>query len=124
MPLLSPDDSLLFVSNQGDANNPGDTVTVFAVAGDGSLTLVPDSPFSIDGQGGRAAGMATDPQGQFLYVTKDFTTEDFPNRVAAFNASQDGTLTPVAGSPFRTGLQGDLLSLAGFPAKACSLIGK
>jgi 6-phosphogluconolactonase len=65
VPLLSPDDSLLFVTNTF-----GNSVTVFSVGEGGALTLAPGSPFDAGDIGGGPSGMATDPEGRFLYVTK------------------------------------------------------
>jgi 6-phosphogluconolactonase len=112
VPLLSPDDSVLFVTNTF-----GNSVTVFTVATDGSLTLVPESPFDAGEGSGGPAGMATDPEGRFLYTTKS-------NRgaVAVFGVDSGGTLAPVPGSPFPIGkgTAERLFSLAGYPAKSCS----
>jgi len=109
VPLLSPDDSKLFVSNQG--NN---TVTAFDVAADGSLTTVPGSPFPVPGTIS-PSGMATNPTGTLLY------TADFNNLISGFSIAGNGTLVPVAGSPFSNGFPGafGLLSLTMFPAKNC-----
>ncbi len=112
--VLSPDESLLFVSNQG-FGNPGNTVTVFTVASDGSLILVPGSPFDAGG-GSIPSGMATDPTGAFLYVTKEN-----PPGVHVFSVDPSGQLTAVPGSPFPTGQgpNGTLQSLAAYPGKTC-----
>ncbi len=108
--LLSPDDSLLFVSNQGS-----NSVTVLSVASDGSLTLVSGSPFDAGG-GNVPSGMATDPTGAFLYVTK----VNHPG-VDVFSVDSSGELTAVPGSPFLTGLpdHSALLSLTAVPGKTC-----
>ncbi len=113
VPLLSPDDSLLFVSNQGS-----NSVTVFAVAADGSLTLVPGSPFDA-GFGDSPDGMATDPAGAFLYVAK-LNTPTVDTFVHVFSVGTNGELTGVEGSPFPVGLPGIVLSLAAYPGKTCA----
>ena len=108
--LLSPDDSLLFVSNQFS-----NTVTVFNVAANGSLSLVSGSPFN--GGGGEPSGIATNAAGTFLYAA-NFDSSS----VSVFSINNSGVLTPVTGSPFSTGRPGNsgLLSLAAFPAKNCA----
>ncbi len=111
VPLLSPDGSLLFVSNTF-----GHSVTVFTVAPDGSPTLVPGSPF--DAGPGGANGMATDPEGRFLYVTSHVPGDA---AVAVFRVDPTGVLTLVPGSPFPIGrgTAERLWSLAAYPAKSC-----
>jgi 6-phosphogluconolactonase len=112
VPLLSPDDSLLFVSN-----NYGNSVTVFTVGDGGHLTLVPGSPFDAGEGSGGPAGMATDPQGRFLFGAKSLH-----DAVAVFAVDPDGVLTPVPGSPFPVGKGPTerLFSLAAYPGKSCS----
>ncbi len=122
--LLSPDESLLFVSNQGNGSPDSDhTVTVFTVASDGGLTLVPDSPFLATGGRG-ATGMATDSSGLFLYLA--IAIQEDNGRlcgcaVYVFNVDSSGELNPVVGSPFSTGqgLASALLSLTAYPGKTC-----
>lgn len=60
--LLSPNERQLFVSNQGSGS-----VTAFAVASNGSLSLVAGSPFAAPGSI-FPSGMAMDQAGNFLYV--------------------------------------------------------
>ena len=108
--LLSPNDQILFVSNQSS-----NSVTVFTVAPNGALTVVPGAPFPVGGGAFLTAGMATDQAGTFLY------TANSPNLVGVFSIASNGALTPVAGSPFSTGQPRGLLSLAAFPAKNCSI---
>jgi len=107
--ILGPDDSKLFVSDQGS-----NTVTVFSVAPDGSLTVVPGSPFPAPGAL-FPSGMATNQAGTFLYAA------DFNNLVNGFSIAPGGALTSVHGSPFSNGFPGNfgLLSLAVFPPKTC-----
>lgn len=110
VPLLSPDDRLLFVSNQ---NSP--SVVVFRVAPDGALTLVPGSPFAAGG-GSSARGMATNPSGTFLFTANEV------DLVGVLTVASDGTLTPAPGSPISTGQPYSYLtSLAAFPSKACGI---
>ncbi len=110
VPLLGPNDRLLFVSNQ-----QSDTITVLNVAPNGTPTLVQGSPFAIPG-GDEPAGMATNRAGTLLYVT------NLNNRVSVFRIEADGKLTPVPGSPFDTRqASGRLLSLTAYPAKTCGM---
>jgi hypothetical protein len=107
VPVLSPDDSRLFVSNQG--NN---TVTAFSVAANGSLTTVPGSPFLTGVLA--PSGMATNQAGTFLYAAA------FNNVIRGFSIAPNGALTFVPGPPVSNGFPGfGLLSLAVFPAKNC-----
>jgi 6-phosphogluconolactonase (cycloisomerase 2 family) len=99
--VLSPDDSKLFVSDPFS-----NSVTVFDVAADGALTLVPGSPFPTPGSYYGAA-MATDREGQFLYVTG--------GGIYGFSIAPTGALTSVRGSPF----PGGYASIAVFPPKSC-----
>jgi 6-phosphogluconolactonase (cycloisomerase 2 family) len=104
--VLSPSDEHLFVSNQ-----VSDTITVFNVASDGTLSLVPGSPFAAPG--GSPAMMATNEAGTLLYVSQT------NGAVSVFRIAADGTLTPVPGSPFFTSLP-TVGGIAAFPSKNCS----
>jgi Uncharacterized conserved protein len=106
--VLSPDDSKLFVTNQG--NN---TITVFSVAGNGLLTTVPGSPFPVP-VAIVPSGVATNRAGTLLY------SADLNNLISGFSIAANGALTPVPGSPFSNGFAGfGLLSLTVFPPKNC-----
>jgi 6-phosphogluconolactonase len=106
--VLSPDDSKLFVSDQGSSR-----VTVFSVAANSSLTVVPGSPFPAPGAL-FPSGMATNQAGTLLYAA------DLNNLISGFGVAANGALTPVPGSPFSNGFPGfGLLSLTVFPAKNC-----
>ncbi len=115
--LLSPDDSLLFVSNDSD-----NSVTVFTIGANGSLELVPGSPFRT-GDGIFPFGMATDLSGAFLFVSATIPEGNLlcGCGVYVFTVDSSGALTPVAGSPFRAveGLENLILSLAAVPGKSC-----
>ena len=112
VPLLSPDDSLLFVTNTF-----GSSVTVFTVGEDRGLTLVPGSPF--DAGPGGANGMGTDPEGRFLCVTSYVPGDGAAVTVFSVDG---GALTLVPGSPFPIGkgTAERLWSLAAYPAKSCA----
>jgi 6-phosphogluconolactonase (cycloisomerase 2 family) len=77
----------LFVSN-GASNN----VSVYAIdANSGALGQVSGSPFAVGGRG-PAFILAS---GSFVYVADTVT-----NDISAFSINNNGTLTPVQGSPF------------------------
>jgi len=114
VPLLSPDERLLFVSNQEAVTLPSSTatVTVFNVAADGTLTLVPGSPFPA---GGFPSGMTTNPAGTLLFTAND-------QAIGVLSIANDGTLAAVPGSPFSAAQpSSSLQSLAAFPSKTCEI---
>jgi 6-phosphogluconolactonase (cycloisomerase 2 family) len=107
---LGPDDSdqelianaahtLLFAVNAGS-----NTIAVFHIASDGSLTPVTGSPFASGGIGPVSVGVA----GNFLYVVNQ---DGDPAQDAAagapsytaFTIGADGSLTPIAGSTVSAG---------------------
>jgi 6-phosphogluconolactonase len=78
----------LFVSNQ-NANN----VSAFSVnTGTGALIAVPGSPFAA---GARPTGITVDPTGRFVFVANQAA-----DSISVFNIGANGSLSPVAGSPF------------------------
>jgi 6-phosphogluconolactonase (cycloisomerase 2 family) len=107
--LLSPDDRLLFASNQDSQ-----TVTAMTVNPAGGLALVPGSPFAVGGAATYPSGMAMDAAGKYLYVAAN------PNLIGAFRIGGGSTLAAVPGAPFTTGQPAGLLSLAAWPPKACA----
>jgi len=106
--LLSPNNQLLFVSNQG-----GDTITVFTVSQNGHLTEVPGSPFPVN-SGGQPVGMATNQDGTFLFVAN---LPGSSGSIAVFSVASDGSLSEE-GSP-RTLPGSNVADLAVFPAFTC-----
>lgn len=106
--LLSPDNSTLFASNNGD---PG-SITVFRVAPDGSLSLVLGSPFPTTG-GFVPTGMATSRDGSVLFVA------NLTSSVGVFTVANDGTLAQVPGSPFATGHDVGFSALVAWPPATC-----
>lgn len=82
----------LFVANQA-ANSIG----VFSIATNGALTQVAGSPFPA----ASPFGLTVNPTGTILYASNfpDSTVSDL-NTVSAFSIAANGTLAPVAGSPF------------------------
>jgi 6-phosphogluconolactonase len=74
-------------------NSRADTISIFNVASDGTLTLS-GTPGPAGGSSPNAA--VIDPTGKYLLVTNNFT-----NNVSVFSIdANSGALTPVAGSPF------------------------
>jgi 6-phosphogluconolactonase (cycloisomerase 2 family) len=108
VPLLSPSDNYLFVTNSS-------SVTVFSVSSDGSLAVVQGSPFPVQ-SGAIPVGMATNQLGTFLYVASFISP--YSSSVEAFSVADNGSLAPVPGSPFPIS-QIELFSLAAFPPKSC-----
>jgi DNA-binding beta-propeller fold protein YncE len=79
------------------ANGASDDISVFDIATDGTLTLVPNAPFPIGAPTTRAIAVA----GGFVYAGTQ------ANSIAQLAIdSTTGALTAVAGSPFPTGTQG------------------
>jgi 6-phosphogluconolactonase (cycloisomerase 2 family) len=116
--LLSPDNRFLFSSDQGLGNDGGDTVTVAVVAADGSLTLVPGSPFSI-GSGGVPMGIAMDQTGTLLFTANAPGNGSSIASIGVFRVASDGSLTAVTGAPFA--VPGSNLShIATVPAPVCA----
>jgi DNA-binding beta-propeller fold protein YncE len=93
------------------------TVTAFSVAPNGSLSLLPGSPFPMKPPAGGPSGMATSQDGRFLYVA------NYNNGVVSvFSVNEWGGLTEVAGSPFATNQGPGLNSLVAFPPRTLSLL--
>ncbi|HET9868506.1 MAG TPA: beta-propeller fold lactonase family protein, partial [Nitrospira sp.] len=88
--LVSPNGSVLYVSNQGS-----NYVSALAIdASTGALTPVAGSPFAT---GITPAGITISPNGSFLYVANQST-----NNISAFAVGGTGALTPV-GPPVPAG---------------------
>lgn len=111
VPLLCTDDTILYVSNQGFPLPA--TVSSYTVAADGSLSLVPGSPFSAGPGALEPVGMATDQAGTFLFVA------NVNAGVSVYGTDSTGFLMLVPGSPFPTGRPRGLRALAAFPPKVC-----
>ncbi|MGH9543793.1 MAG: lactonase family protein [Terriglobales bacterium] len=96
---VTPDGKFLYVANQFDG-----TVTAYSVDASGVLTQGLTLPV-----GTAPSAMAITPDGGFLYVANSSTVSAFAicNQVitsCSDPTSPDGSLTPVAGSPFSAGL--------------------
>ncbi len=96
---LAVDDGeeFLFVANDDVSGTADTSISVFAIAADGTLTAVPGSPFALglpaDGMG--ADGITMNSVGDKLYVTAPAA-----NAVAVLDVAVDGTLAEIPGSPF------------------------
>jgi 6-phosphogluconolactonase (cycloisomerase 2 family) len=89
---ITPGGALLFAANQGSNN-----VSAYVIdAGSGALGTVSGSPFPTGGRG--PVSLASSQT--FLYVAENIT-----NDVAALAIGNNGTLTPVANSPFSVATQ-------------------
>jgi 6-phosphogluconolactonase len=71
----------------------------FAVGSGGRLTPAPGSPFKAQGLGPFGSEFRPTDPGQ-LFVSNAHNTQPDSGTVSAFTDSPDGTLAPVAGSPF------------------------
>src|SRR5438270_1295452 len=103
--LYSPDNSLLFQSNQLT-----NSVNSFTVNPDGSLVNV--GKFGTSTQLHTPAGMATDATGTFLYVADDAFG------VAVFRIGQGGVLAAL--SDVAINRPGEIQDLVAYPARSCT----
>jgi 6-phosphogluconolactonase (cycloisomerase 2 family) len=103
--LYSPDNSLLFQSNQFT-----NSVNSFTVNPDGSLVNV--GKFGTSTQVHTPAGMATDATGTFLYVADDAFG------VAVFRIGNGGVLAAL--SDVAINRPGEIQDLVAFPARSCT----
>jgi 6-phosphogluconolactonase (cycloisomerase 2 family) len=97
----NPARTLLFAVNQGS-----DTIAVFKIAGDGTLTAVKGSPFPSGGKAPESVGVSGDT---LVVVNKalDFVRKlNAPASVTTFKIHADGTLTPI-GQPITSSAQGN-----------------
>lgn len=103
--LLSPDNSLLFQSNQST-----NSVNSFHVSADGSLSGI--GKFGGVGTVHIPAGMATDQSGTFLFVADDSFG------VAVFRIGDGGTLSSV--QDLGINRPGEIQDLVAFPPRSCT----
>ncbi len=87
---VHPSGHYVFAARNEDA--PGDGVGIFHVESNGSLAEIPGSP--VPTQNGPRT-MVVDPSGKYLYVGDDSGYLD------AFEISDDGSLTPLPGEPYK-----------------------
>ena len=98
---FTPDGEFLLATNR-DSTDAAPSISVFSVASNGALTLVPSSPVSIGIYDPRA--VVVSPDGRFVYVTGKRGPTGPPasnsdTAVAALTISPDGSLHTIAGSP-------------------------
>jgi 6-phosphogluconolactonase len=106
--LSSPADAqFLYVNNNGSPN----MISAFHVNSAGTLTPVPGAPFPTGGDGGLCADPGSTrtihPSGGRLYATNSTS-----GNVSGFNIANDGSLTPVPGSPFPMSPGGNPIGVA------------
>ena len=89
--------SVLYVSN--DTSND---INAFTIGGGGALTPLAGSPFATGGQG--TAGIVIDAVRSRLLAVNGGTNPTPSRDVSVFDIDGTGALTPVAGSPFSTGV--------------------
>jgi 6-phosphogluconolactonase len=111
--LLSPDGKILYASNQS-----ANTITAFSVGPTGNLSVLPDSPFSMNSIENPSA-MTTNEDGKLLFVGSYRDILSFGAAVSVFSVGSNGTLNEVGGSPFPTGQENALLSISAYPPKSC-----
>ena len=85
--ILSPDRKFLFATNGGD-----NSVSSFAVGGQGRLRLIDTKPTgnAVEGKSGTAKSLAYSPSKEMLYVVHSFG----PDHIRLMSVSSDGKLTP------------------------------
>lgn len=90
---VTPDGLYLYVPSGLGGNLYG-----YAIAGNGTLTGVPGSPYAPAGAGA-LAGLAIDPTGKYLYLGGNTTSNVYGYAID----DTSGALSPIAGSPFAGG---------------------
>jgi len=106
--LSSPADAqFLYVNNNGSPN----VISAFHFNSAGTLTPVPGAPFPTGGNGGLCFDIGSTrtihPSGGRLYATNSAS-----GNVSGFNIANDGSLTPVPGSPFPMSAGGNPIGVA------------
>jgi 6-phosphogluconolactonase len=96
-----------------DNNTAGaNTISGFSRAGNGALTALPGSPFAAGGAGlgaGLASQGAIETADQGRYV---LAVDAGSNQISVLRIGADGSLTPVAGSPFASrGVEPDSIAV-------------
>jgi 6-phosphogluconolactonase (cycloisomerase 2 family) len=99
---FSPSGGLLATANPGDS-----TMSVFSVTSGGALTPVAGSPFAAEnGAGPTGPPFAGPNPGSVAFSLSGgllaTNNNSYDSTVSLFSVNSDGTLTPVAGSPFAT----------------------
>jgi 6-phosphogluconolactonase (cycloisomerase 2 family) len=100
--------SVLYVETN-DITPGANAILGFSRAADGSLTPLPGSPFPIGGTGvgNPTQGLGPDDSDQEILASPDhtrlFAVNAGSNTIAVLDIHPDGSLSPVAGSPFPSG---------------------
>lgn len=89
---IAPDGGTLYV-----ATRLSNSVSVFRINADGSLTMIQNAP---TGAGNNGKGVALTPDGKRLYVANNTAPA---GTVSGFNVTPAGTLTAIPGTPWATG---------------------
>ena len=95
LPPASLQAEIAYVANVANAN-----VSAYSIGAHGSLTSVAGSPFAA---GIASISVAVDILGRFVYVANGGDFPAFNGSVSAYRIAENGSLTPIAGSPFPTG---------------------
>jgi 6-phosphogluconolactonase (cycloisomerase 2 family) len=101
---VTPSGDWLVISNRGTEGADPGSIAVFKIdQGNGSLTMVEGSPFSITGLDDPSR-VAVSPDGARVLATGDAAGVTFDPRVAVFDIDpSSGKLKQVPGSPFASG---------------------
>ncbi len=98
---FTPDGKFLLATNR-DSTDAAPSISVFSVAANGALTLVPSSPVSIGIND--PCSVVVSPDGRFVYVTGRRgplgpPASNADTAIAALTISPDGSLHTITGSP-------------------------
>ena len=104
--LMSPAAPFLYVLSATASNPNTNTISVFSIAGNGTLASVPGAFTGLTNS--TIAGITTDPQGQFMYAA-----DSANNDVISLSIASSGALSEVAGSPFAAGTQPVAVAVSG-----------
>jgi 6-phosphogluconolactonase (cycloisomerase 2 family) len=86
------------------ANKLDNSISMFTVNGDGSLTPLPNSPFGETGTGPSA--LLIDSSGKYMYVVNNQS----PGNLLAYSIGSDGSLTLISNSQFSTGAEPNFIA--------------
>ena len=91
-------------------NEVSNDVSAYRIAENGALRPVAGSPFPTGMTPGMApVSVVVDPVGRFVYVANEGSSN-----VSAYRIAKNGALTPVAGSPFPTGIDSSSVAVDRF----------
>ena len=110
-------------------NRTSEDLSAYSISrSDGALTSAPGSPFAI---GRVPRSLAVSPSGAYVYVAAQNSTTDHTSFIYPFAVQSDGSLTPVAGSPYSTvdganvittDPQGKFLYVGSWPSSTTTII--